>query len=214
MATISEPLTLRERQRAEREALILEEAERLLGEHGYHDLIMDQLAERVGIAKGTIYLHFPKKEDLVATIIEHGLDRMTEEITALASQSERPAGERLREVMARLQAGGTGWMTLMTGEGAQALRAALHKRAGLEQRMPRFLGALITLIDQGKESGEFDPQIASPVAAMTLLSCVKTSYMRDRLEGFGLGDEEAAASVVRLFFHGLAARSQPEGVIP
>ncbi len=57
-APLPETHSHRERQRAEREVLILNEAERVLSEHGYHELIMEQLADRVGIAKGTIYLHF------------------------------------------------------------------------------------------------------------------------------------------------------------
>ncbi|MGH2390317.1 MAG: TetR/AcrR family transcriptional regulator, partial [Chloroflexota bacterium] len=84
-------LSLRERQRAEREHLILDEAEKLLSEEGYEGLVMERLAERVGISKGTIYQHFDKKEDLFGAIILRGLQRMDEQLTRHLADGAQPA---------------------------------------------------------------------------------------------------------------------------
>src|SRR5579883_2772831 len=62
------PRSLKEKQRQEREALILQVAEEVLLEKGYYETSIDEIAARVGIAKGTVYLHFPSKEDLVIAI--------------------------------------------------------------------------------------------------------------------------------------------------
>ncbi len=200
--------THRERQRAEREVLILDEAERVLSEHGYHELIMEQLAERVGIAKGTIYLHFPHKEDLAAAVIERGLTRLAEQLALLVSDQDRPAGERLREVMTRLQAGGKAWIAVMSGEDGRSLRGTLRSRPGMDQKMRRFLGELSALVDQGKAAGEFDPAIASPVAAMALISLMRSVVMHGKMETLGLDEGTAAESAIRLFFGGLNARAE------
>lgn len=205
--------THRERQRAEREASILDEAERLLSEHGYHELIMEQLAERVGIAKGTIYLHFPKKEDSAATVIERRLDRLTEQFALLVGEHGRPAGARLREVMTRLQAGGKAWMAIMSGEDGRSLRGTLRDRPGMDQRMRRFLGELSALVDQGKAAGEFDPAIASPVAAMALVSLVRSVVMHGKVETLGIDERAAAESAIRLFFGGLNVRPEDRQVL-
>ena len=45
---------------------ILDAAERLIVEHGYEGMTMDQVAAAAGIAKGTIYLYFPSKQSLLA----------------------------------------------------------------------------------------------------------------------------------------------------
>lgn len=58
-------LTRRERERLERETLILDTAGRLLTEHGYLGLTMDLIAEAVEYSKGTLYNHFRTKEDLL-----------------------------------------------------------------------------------------------------------------------------------------------------
>src|SRR6266498_2451227 len=66
------PMTrsLKERQREERAALILRAAYDVIVEKGYYEASIDEIAARVGISKGTVYLHFASKEDLVAALIE------------------------------------------------------------------------------------------------------------------------------------------------
>ena len=56
MQPVTAPRSLKEKQRQEREALILQAAEEVLMEKGYHETSIDEIAARVGIAKGTVYL--------------------------------------------------------------------------------------------------------------------------------------------------------------
>ena len=70
MQPVTAPRSLKEKQRQEREELILQAAEEVLAEKGYYETSVDEIAARVGIAKGTVYLHFPGKEDLVIAILE------------------------------------------------------------------------------------------------------------------------------------------------
>jgi AcrR family transcriptional regulator len=43
---------------------ILEAANKVFAEKGYHEATMDDIAKRLGVSKGAIYLYFPSKEDL------------------------------------------------------------------------------------------------------------------------------------------------------
>jgi AcrR family transcriptional regulator len=43
---------------------ILESANKVFAEKGYHEATMDDIAKRLGVSKGAIYLYFPSKEDL------------------------------------------------------------------------------------------------------------------------------------------------------
>lgn len=52
--------SLKEKQREERRTLILQMGEEVLMEKGYYEASIDEIAARVGIAKGTVYLHFPE----------------------------------------------------------------------------------------------------------------------------------------------------------
>ncbi|CAN7406157.1 TetR/AcrR family transcriptional regulator [Rossellomorea sp. LjRoot5] len=50
---------------------ILESAVELFGAHGYNQTSMQQIAESVGISKGSLYSYFQSKEDLIISIYEH-----------------------------------------------------------------------------------------------------------------------------------------------
>src|SRR5260370_12936535 len=75
--------SLKEKQRQERESLILQVAEEVLSEKGYQETSIDEIAARVGIAKGTVYLHFPSKEDLVVTIFARNMQTLLEGVDGI-----------------------------------------------------------------------------------------------------------------------------------
>lgn len=52
-----------------REQAILEAAEALLLEQGDESITIEMIAERVGIAKGTIYKHFQSKDELILQLL-------------------------------------------------------------------------------------------------------------------------------------------------
>src|SRR5258706_16317843 len=58
----------KEREKAAREELMIDHATRLLLREGYQNLNLDVLAQAVEYSKGTIYLHFSTKEDLVLAV--------------------------------------------------------------------------------------------------------------------------------------------------
>jgi AcrR family transcriptional regulator len=49
---------------------ILETAYELFSHRGVHDVGIDELIERAGVAKATLYRHFPSKDDLVLAFLE------------------------------------------------------------------------------------------------------------------------------------------------
>lgn len=56
-------------------ARILDAARALVAAGGV-DVTMDDIARRAGLAVGTLYRHFPAKEDLVAAVVEDGADQI------------------------------------------------------------------------------------------------------------------------------------------
>src|ERR1700734_3759131 len=87
-------LSLKDRQRQMRENAILDAAHSLLSEKGYQGMTMDDLAARVGMAKGSLYQHFRSKEDLIAVALVSFMDRITNYIDTLPST--QPAIERIK----------------------------------------------------------------------------------------------------------------------
>ncbi len=48
---------------------ILDAANRVFAEKGYHEATMDDIAKRLGVSKGAIYLYFSSKEDLFEAMV-------------------------------------------------------------------------------------------------------------------------------------------------
>ena len=78
--------------------LILDGVDVLLSKYGFRKMTMDDVARQVGIGKGTIYLHFPGKEELVLAHIDRIAERTAAGLRTIA-ESPAPAGERLRRML-------------------------------------------------------------------------------------------------------------------
>ena len=66
----------KDRVRAWREQAILQAVGELLCEGGCLALTMDDVARRVGVAKGSLYLHAPTRNDLVGQLLDHWMDEI------------------------------------------------------------------------------------------------------------------------------------------
>jgi len=81
---------------------ILDAAERLLGRYGYRKMTVDDLASEAGIGKGTVYLSFPSKEEVVLGTVDRIVDAVCDEMARIAA-ADKPAAERVRAMlMARI----------------------------------------------------------------------------------------------------------------
>jgi len=85
-------------QRQDIRDLILDAVDVLLARYGYRKMTMDDVARQVGIGKGTIYLHFPGKEELILSHIDRIAERVAARLRAIAGSSD-PAARRLRAML-------------------------------------------------------------------------------------------------------------------
>lgn len=70
--------------------LILDAVDILLAKFGYKKMTMDDVARQVGIGKGTIYLHFPGKEELILSHIDRIADRIVAKLREIAGSTDSP----------------------------------------------------------------------------------------------------------------------------
>lgn len=68
----------KEREREARRNDILDAAKNVFFDKGFNGTTMDQIAEVAELSKGSLYLHFPSKEDLYVSILLEGLDLLNE----------------------------------------------------------------------------------------------------------------------------------------
>jgi AcrR family transcriptional regulator len=197
--------SLKERQREERAALILRAASDLLIEKGYHDASMDEIAARVGISKGALYLHFASKEALVVRLLEQEIA----EYLALIDQVVR---QRLT-VRARLERILLETYTTIDGRHHLLLilrsmgwnRSVIWER--LEKQLPlaELTERLAKLFEEGKQSGELDTTIATSVMVALFLSLMRMYGDRQFEESQPLSPQAFVAAVCQVLFQGLSA---------
>lgn len=85
--------------RANKKNNIIKIAAKLFSEKSFHDVTMDEIAEKVGVAKGTIYLYFNSKENLYLKILEHTFDSIESLLEKEVSKTSS-APEKLKKVLA------------------------------------------------------------------------------------------------------------------
>jgi AcrR family transcriptional regulator len=137
---------------------ILDATDRLLARYGYKKMTVEDISVEVGIGKGTIYLHFTSKEEIVLSHIDRIVERVKEQLREQAA-SEAPAAERLRAMMLTrvlYRFDSIQHYTQSLSDLLAALRPGLMARRALyfEAEAQIFAELLIA----GRESGEFDFQ--------------------------------------------------------
>ena len=78
--------------------LILDAVDTLLARYGYSKMTMEDVARQVGIGKGTIYLHFPSKEEVVLSHIDRIAETVVQKLREQAALPD-PADRRLLRML-------------------------------------------------------------------------------------------------------------------
>ena len=85
------------RTRTTRDA-ILDATDLLLARYGYKKMTIDDLAQEVGIGKGSVYLHFASKEEIALSQIDRIIERLKTKLAGIAAK-QTPVEERTREML-------------------------------------------------------------------------------------------------------------------
>jgi TetR/AcrR family fatty acid metabolism transcriptional regulator len=207
MTQTTAPRTLKEKQRQERKALILQAAEEVLMEKGYHETSIDEIAARVGIAKGTVYLHFASKEDLVIALFAQDLEKF-QQLVGSTVASELTARAKMEAILHVLYGSffSKRFQLLYSLSNSADLRRIFVEKKGCMREMWEQISALITiLLEEGKAAGEFDTTIPTSVMLSAFFSLLSPkSYDRLMIEG-QMSQEEVSRQLGRIYFKGIAA---------
>jgi AcrR family transcriptional regulator len=81
---------------------LLDAAARTFANHGFENTEMQQVADALGIGKGTIYRYFPSKEELFLAAVDRGLRRLHDAVEACAAAAKDPLERVARGIRAYL----------------------------------------------------------------------------------------------------------------
>lgn len=150
---------------------ILSAAESVFAEHGFFHAKVSQIAQKAGVADGTIYLYFKSKDDLLISLFE---TRMTQVCEAMVSAiaADKTNTDKLRTFV-KTHLG----MVQEHPNLAEVLTVELRQSAKFmkEHSNPKFaeyLKILATIIADGQRSGELDDAVPAPAAARGIFGMV------------------------------------------
>jgi TetR/AcrR family transcriptional repressor of mexCD-oprJ operon len=145
---------------------------------------MAEIAAAAGIARGTLYRHFPTRESLLRAL-ETAANVEAGRRLAEANLEQVPVDEALARVVRALVAVGEDFIVL------------LRERRPPE---PGFAAPLVALIERGRANGEIrgDVPVATLVESLLVLigACVRTG------RAVGMGSEDMSSTALRLFLTG------------
>ena len=90
----------RAREKAQRRQEILDAARREFFERGFHHPTVDDVASRAEVSKGTIYLYFESKEEILAHLLLEGLNLLLVRMKAAFDPGSPPSPERTLQALA------------------------------------------------------------------------------------------------------------------
>jgi AcrR family transcriptional regulator len=203
-------MSLKEKQRRQREMLILQAAEEIFAEKGYYDTSIDEVAARVGIAKGTVYLHFASKEALIVAIFTREMEHFLQEVETILA-SGMTARARLEMVLRSLYTG-------MHRRRSQLLSNAyndvdlrhmlMESKSHIHELWERLAASVTTLLEEGKDSSEFNCAMPTKVMLVAFFSLL-SSHVSELLV---FNDERSTEDFVGLmgsiFFDGITAKKE------
>jgi AcrR family transcriptional regulator len=151
----------RAREKAQRRREILNAARQEFFERGFHRPTMDDVAARAQVSKGTIYLYFESKEEILAHLLLEGLHQLLQEIEAASNpQSPLPPEAALRAVantyLHFCQNEPSYFRLIMAfdrGRFEESISSKLYQR--VMNHSLRGLDLLARTIERGREAGVF-----------------------------------------------------------
>lgn len=182
----------RKRAFLERERQILDAAHDLFFDEGYYGLTMGKIANRIGCAKGTVYLHFPCKEDLIAALSMEASERRNR-MFERAMRFEGRTRERMvafawaAEVFTRLNPADLIIFHSITG----TLREKLSKERETAMRATdrKAMGLVLGVVSDAVAAGDLEPPAGATVGELMwgLWSLADGAY-RSILSGVSLAE--------------------------
>ncbi|HEY8416849.1 MAG TPA: TetR/AcrR family transcriptional regulator [Limnochordales bacterium] len=189
---------------AVRESEILAVAARLFREKGYHATSMQDLAEAVGMQRGSFYYYIRTKEDLLFRVMRDAMEAFIQAVQPVVEQPGDPREKLRRAVTKHLK---------VLAQRIDAVAVLLHELKALSPARQQeivalrdaYEGLIRRILAEGAEQGVF--AVASPrLAGFVVLAVMNWPYQWYRPTG-PARPEELAAAFAHILLRGLERRA-------
>lgn len=183
-------LSFKQQQLIVRENAIVDATNNLLAKKGFEMMTMDEVAAEVGIAKASLYKHFPSKEALAAAAMIRLLENTLAFVRGLSS--EQAAFDQLKSILQwALEIRMKGGLPTLPTENT-SLRETLLNNTRYINRLMDLNELMGQLIERAKSDGTIRKDLPTEVVLFTIYarSCDPTlDYLR-------MGDQYSEDQVI------------------
>jgi AcrR family transcriptional regulator len=188
---------------------ILDSTDRLLARFGYRKMTVEDIAADAGIGKGTIYLHFNSKEEVVLSHVDRIVERLKARLREIAGL-DVSAAERLRlmlltRVMFRFDS--IQHYTQSLNDLLAALRPGLLARRAVYFEEEAEIFARVLNEGAQREEFSFDDERATAHSLLQATNGLLPYSLSTRELGEREDVEQRAAAVANLMLRGLLSRN-------
>jgi len=205
-----------QRRKAERPSELLDAALQLFVEKGFAATKTEDIARLAGVSKGTLYLYYTSKEDLLREVISQRVSTRIADGMARAAAHEGSATELMRTLLVdwwtqTLESDASGVFKLVVSEVRNF--PEIGELWANEVALPgsQLIGSMV---QRGIDSGEFRPVDVHCVVHSIVLPLVMLCVHRHSLgacdcPGMSMEPQDFIRAHIDLVLRGLAAHPQP-----
>jgi AcrR family transcriptional regulator len=147
----------RQRRKEARPHELLEAALALFVEKGFAATRAEEVAQRAGVSKGTLYLYYPSKEELLKAVIAHYLSSRIAATAEEVRQIQGPMAPVLREMLVAW------WQQTYAGPGSGTFKLIISEVRNFPEIGEFYVREVVepghalvrTILQRGMASGEF-----------------------------------------------------------
>jgi TetR/AcrR family transcriptional regulator, cholesterol catabolism regulator len=159
-----------------REREILEAAIALFRSRGYADTAVEDVAQSVGILKGSLYYYIDSKEDLLFRIVEDVHEGVQAIADAVSGRLDLSPLERLRLYVRQQVAYNARHVAEISVYYHDVDRLTGARLADIKQRRRKSEEWLVSLLKQAQECGELDRNLDTRLAAKCIFAPIVWMY--------------------------------------
>ncbi|MBN2308876.1 MAG: TetR/AcrR family transcriptional regulator [Candidatus Hydrogenedentes bacterium] len=198
-------LSKKQREIQAREGVILDEARKLLLKGGYHGLTMARVAEATCCSKGTVYQHFPNKEEIIVALAVRSVDKQRALVEQAATFRGRPRERMIAvatatELFALLHRDDARIFQIMNGEAIlqKASEGAIWRmRASANRTVSIMFGIVRDAVAQGDLPSASEGQARDVIFHFWLLGEAGKASRTSWLPPSEMGIADPFASIIR-----------------
>ncbi|MGI5337420.1 TetR/AcrR family transcriptional regulator [Streptomyces sp. CA-181903] len=154
---------------------LFEAAVTLIAEQGFSSTTVDEIAERAGVAKGTVYYNFASKTVLFEELLRDGIELLTVSLRRAADDTAARGGGRVDALDAMVRAGLdfiARYPALMQLYVAELWRTNRAWQSTLMQVRQKAIAVIEAVLAEAVTEGELSPEIDVPLTASALFGMV------------------------------------------